>query len=231
MTEQGKGVRMIATAKEPVSCVNGSGWGVAPAEADIPSRDMELLMLRVREGDSLALEAIFDRYYYRVVGFIRRYVDESDVEDVAQEVFMNVFQKIGQIQEAAAFERYLFQSAKNRSINWLKRKIRFRELMQVFWYAAETWNESSDGSEMRRLSILKALLAELPGEHRRYIEMFYIQQHSRSEIASLLQESSSTVYRRVAAARAALLDLAAKQNLSIVFEGRHGIKIIETTAD
>ncbi|HQH74004.1 MAG TPA: sigma-70 family RNA polymerase sigma factor, partial [bacterium] len=118
---------------------DSSDWENSPVEADAPQMETELLMLRVREGDSLALEAIFNRYYYRVVGFIRRYVDESDVEDVAQEVFMSVFQKIGQIQEAAAFERYLFQSAKNRSINWLKRKIRLRELMQIFWYAADTW--------------------------------------------------------------------------------------------
>ncbi|MFB3786629.1 MAG: RNA polymerase sigma factor [bacterium] len=188
-------------------------------------------MLRVREGDSLALEAIFDRYYFRVVGFIRRYVDESDVEDVAQEVFMNVFQKIGQIHEAAAFERYLFQSAKNRSINWLKRKIRLRELMQIFWYAADTWKDTPGGSGIQRLTALQSLVESLPAEHRRYIEMFYIQKHSRSEIAALCQESSSTVYRRVAAARAALLELAAKQNLTIVFEGRHDIKIEEATAD
>lgn len=222
---------MIATAREPVSLRDGSDWEVTPGEADIPQMETELLMLRVREGDSLALEAIFDRYYNRVLGFIRRYVDESDVEDVAQEVFMNVFQKIGQIHEAAAFERYLFQSAKNRSINWLKRKIRLRELMQIFWYAADTWKETPGSSGIQRLTALKSLVEALPVEHRRYIEMFYIQKHSRSEIAALCQESSSTVYRRVAAARAALLELAAKQNITIVFEGRHDIKIEEATAD
>jgi len=222
---------MIATAREPVSLRDSSDWENSPVEADAPQMETELLMLRVREGDSLALEAIFNRYYYRVVGFIRRYVDESDVEDVAQEVFMSVFQKIGQIQEAAAFERYLFQSAKNRSINWLKRKIRLRELMQIFWYAADTWKETPGSGGTQRLTALKTLIESLPEDHRRYIEMFYIQKHSRAEIASLCKESSSTVYRRVAAARAALLEHAARQNITIVFEGRHDIKIEEALAD
>jgi RNA polymerase sigma-70 factor, ECF subfamily len=190
-----------------------------------------ILLERVKRGDTNAFQTIFDRYYFRLIGFIRRFVDESDVEDVAQEVLTTVVGKLNSIRDLNAFECYLFRSARNRSINWLRKKHRIQECLKTYWYASNTWQNNNPTGEKDSLYGMETLLNALPALERRYIELFYIHKHSRDEIAVRLNESSSTVYRRLASARALLLKKAQERGLDLHFFGRHDLEIQESKAD
>lgn len=189
------------------------------------SVETEKLIFWIRNGNTQAFDVLFNRYYFKVIGFVRRYVDEPEVEDVTQEIFIHVFQKLDQIKQLDYFERYLFKSAKNRCINWLKKKYRIREVANLMWYAVSNWNDQTTKHQFNQLTSIKNIIEELPEEDRKYIELFYIEKHTRVEITKITNESESTVYRRLAAAKAALLDLAEKNNITITFEGRHDIRI------
>jgi RNA polymerase sigma factor (sigma-70 family) len=193
--------------------------------ADIGACELDALLTRAQAGDEAAVAELFDRYYFRVIGFVRRYVDQSEVEDITQEVFVRVFQNLPNLKQNGAFEGYLFQAAKNRCINWLRSKRRLRDLMDVMWYAVNSWRDGIADQDRRQATSLDMLMETLPDTPRRYLEMFYVEKHSRSEMAALLKESPATVYRKLAAARAELLEKARKLNVSVVFEGRHGLSI------
>lgn len=192
-----------------------------------PAEESAILLIRIREGDSSAFHILFDRYYFRVSGFIRKYVDSADVEDVAQEVFLSVFQRLEKINNIISFEQYLYSSAKNRCFNWLRRKRRMREWIKLYLYAASFWQEKNGSYEQERLLSMKSLLESIPPEDRKYIDLFYFQKRSRSEIAGILNESPSTVYRRLALARATLLNQALEQGYEVTFSGRHDMTIQE----
>ncbi len=197
---------------------------------EVPGRDRdntetESWLIRVREGDASAFDQLFNRYYHRVIGYIRNYVDESDLEDVAQEIFINVFRRIDSIQSLKAFEAYLYRAAKNRSINWLKKRIRVRKLLKILCYASNEWNQSDMKSHTEPFDALKQLIKQIPLESRRFIELFYLEKRSREEIANQLNISTSTAYRHIAEARAQLLEIAEKNQIVISFEGRHTIHI------
>lgn len=189
------------------------------------ARELDALLTKAQSGDEAAVAELFDRYYYRVIGFVRRYVDQSEVEDITQEVFVRVFQNLHNLKKNGAFEGYLFQAAKNRCINWLRGKRRLRDLMDIMWYAVNSWRDGIAEQDRKQTTSLDMLMETLPETPRRYLYLFYVEKRSRSEMAALLRESPATVYRKLAAARAELLDKARQLNVGVVFEGRHGLSI------
>lgn len=187
--------------------------------------DLRLVFERIQQGDSFAYQALFDRYHRRVIGFVRRYVDSADIEDICQEIFLRVFSKLLEIHDIQAFESYLFRAAKNHCINWLRKKKRFLGMMQTACYAYKTWSEESSPFKSKHWNQIEDLIETLPEDIKKYIQLFYFEKRSRTEISAMLSESNSTVYRRLAEAKAALVDAARKQKVELIFEGRHDVKI------
>ncbi len=210
-----------------VSSLGRTNTGETCRESTFHSHELCELVNRMSCGDESAFQSIFNRYYCRVIGLIRRFVDESEVEDVTQEVFTSVFHRIEHIKDSAAFESYLFRSARNRSINWLRKKMRMRKIAELAWYAASIWNDAGSRDAQDELMRLKSVLQSLPDKERGYIELFFLYKHSRMEMAVILNESPSTVYRGLAAAKAALLEATERGNLKLEFFGRHNMRISE----
>jgi len=185
----------------------------------------ETLLLRIREGDRSAFDPLYNRYYMAVVGFIRNYVDDSDVEDIAQDVFVRVYRKIEGIQSLQAFECYLFRTAKHCSINWLKKKLRVRNLLKIILHSAVEWLDVNPVDSSGELDMWNRLIDRLPEQTRTIIRWFYFEKVSREEIAKRLNVSKSTAYRRIAECRAELMAAAESEKMEISFAGRHDITI------
>lgn len=87
----------------------------------------EILIHSFRKGDRIAFQKIFSILYPSVCYFARRYLaGSSEAEDVAQEVFINLWEQrknfTGSITQVKAF---LYISARNKCLNILKhRKVR-----------------------------------------------------------------------------------------------------------
>jgi RNA polymerase sigma-70 factor, ECF subfamily len=78
---------------------------------------------RIRDGDAEAFRAFFRAFYPALCGFLRRYVDSDDVaEDLAQDVFVAVWERREELDPDRAIEGYLYTSARNRALNLLKRR-------------------------------------------------------------------------------------------------------------
>lgn len=187
--------------------------------------DNEILLLRIREGDITAFDQLYNRYYLPVVGFIRKYVDDADLEDIAQDVFVRIYRKMDGIHTLRAFECYLFRTAKNCSINWLKKKMRIRSVVKILLQSAETWLEENTPSQNEELNLYSKLVNHLPEQTQQIIKWFYFEKVSREEIAKKLNISNSTAYRRISECRAELLAAAEGEKIGITFAGRHDFEI------
>jgi RNA polymerase sigma-70 factor (ECF subfamily) len=86
------------------------------------------LMLRFQEGDREAFETLFRRYTPRVVGFLARMVPErARAEELAQEVFVRIYQARDRYEPRARFSTWLFGIASNLALNDLALAHRKRE--------------------------------------------------------------------------------------------------------
>lgn len=92
-----------------------------PAETDPDAA----LMLRVKRGDMRAFEDLVRRYQQPVMNLIYRSLpDLTEAEDLAQNVFVQVYKSAGRYEASAKFSTWLFTIARNICLNEIRRRSR-----------------------------------------------------------------------------------------------------------
>lgn len=83
------------------------------------------LMLRVKQGDSSAFEELVNKFKQPVANLIFRTLrDASEAEDLAQNVFVQVYKFADRYRVEAKFSTWLFTIARNLCLNELRRRSR-----------------------------------------------------------------------------------------------------------
>lgn len=83
------------------------------------------LMLRVKKGDMEAFTQLVDKFKRPVINLAWRTLrDETEAEDLAQTVFLQVFKSAHRYQSTAKFSTWLFTIARNLCLNEIRRRTR-----------------------------------------------------------------------------------------------------------
>jgi len=83
------------------------------------------LMLRVKRGDTAAFTELVEKYKQPVMNLAYRTLrDATEAEDLAQNVFVQVFKSAGRYQSTAKFSTWLFTIARNLCLNEIRRRSR-----------------------------------------------------------------------------------------------------------
>jgi len=84
---------------------------------------------RIKNGETEEFSFLVEKYHHRLLSFIHRLVgDESIVEDLGQDVFLNIYKSLADFNELGKvpFAAWLFIVARNRAISELRRQGRVR---------------------------------------------------------------------------------------------------------
>src|ERR1700726_324334 len=96
----------------------------APARSGDDAEDVRLMRL-VSGGDTAAFEQIIERHQSLVAGTVARMLgSNSDVEDIAQQVFIRVWKSAGRYVPRAKFTTWLLRITRNLVFNELRRSKR-----------------------------------------------------------------------------------------------------------
>ncbi len=172
-----------------------------------------LLVLRLRAGESDALELCFRAHGARVYRLCLRMLgNQADAEDATQDVFLKVLERVGTFDGRARFSTWLYRLTINRCLHLLDREQRRR--MAVL--PPDEHDQPSDpaGSVLERATrteareTLAVLLEKLSPEHRAVLVLREIEQLSYAEIASALEVPVGTVMSRLSRAREQLARVA-----------------------
>ena len=92
-----------------------------PAEHDPDAA----LMLRVKQGDSRAFAELVDKYKQPVINVAARMLrDPVEAEDLAQNVFVQVYKSADRYRVASKFSTWLFTIVRNLCLNEIRRRSR-----------------------------------------------------------------------------------------------------------
>jgi RNA polymerase sigma-70 factor (ECF subfamily) len=84
-----------------------------------------VLMLRVKRGDRAAFAELVEKYKQPVMNFVYRSLrDETEAEDLAQNVFLQVYKSRDRYERTAKFSTWLFTIARNLCLNEIRRRSR-----------------------------------------------------------------------------------------------------------
>lgn len=161
------------------------------------SEDVRLMQL-VGRGDMEAFERLIERHQALVAGTVARMLgSNSDVEDIAQQVFIRVWKSAGRYVPRAKFTTWLLKITRNLVFNELRRSKRHAHVpLQVEPNAEELplkdeKNPSPDASllevELQR-AIEKAIM-KLPDTQRMALILRRYEEFSYEEIAEVLDLS------------------------------------------
>src|SRR4026209_808533 len=85
------------------------------------------LMLRVKRGDMRAFEELIEKYKQPVINIIYRTLrDLTEAEDLAQNVFVQVYKSADRYRASAKFSTWLFTITRNLCLNEIRRRSRHR---------------------------------------------------------------------------------------------------------
>lgn len=83
------------------------------------------LMLRVKKGDTDAFTQLVEKYKQPVMNLVYRSLrDQTEAEDLAQNVFVQVYKSAARYQMTAKFSTWLFTIARNLCLNEIRRRSR-----------------------------------------------------------------------------------------------------------
>jgi RNA polymerase sigma-70 factor (ECF subfamily) len=165
---------------------------------------------RLQRGDMGGLETLMGRYQVKAAraAFVVTY-DEALAQDIVQEAFVRIYQRIHQFDEAQPFEPYLIRSVINAALNAVRDH---RKLQSLDAQAVENLLDRADSVETQvernqlQQEILNALAKLSPRQRAVIVQRYYLDM-SEKEMAFSLDAAPGTVKWLLNAARGRLRQL------------------------
>ncbi len=159
-------------------------------------------------GDEKSLEILIAKYLKQIYNFVYRNVgSQADAEDITQEVFVKVWKNIRKFDQKKNFKPWVYQIAKNASIDFLRKKktIPFSKFENENGQnmIIDTMADHEAENLVENLSdkrVVESIMAGLPEKDRRIIDLRHNQGMSFKQISENMQEPINTVksrYRRI----------------------------------
>lgn len=162
---ESNGLLVVATQTQPA------------AQARVTETSQEALLVRaVRHGDQDAFARLYSLYAPMVHGIVLARVPWSEVDDLVQDVFLVAIKKINSLREDAAFGGWLAMIARNRAMDYHRRKRETEELSDDL--ASKSHSESD-----REASRVLEVICGLPEAYRETLVLRLVEGMTGPEIA------------------------------------------------
>ncbi|MFN8379280.1 MAG: RNA polymerase sigma factor [Anaerolineae bacterium] len=195
--------------------------------AERTTRETGLLM-RARQGDFEAYEALQQALEPAVRRFVRRLIGTSDLEDdLVQVVFIAFYQHMGRIDPPEHLRPYVYRMARNRCYDELRRQGRFRnvsldedavEIHVSFVGAGETPSQEDAVFWLLLQLEVREAMESLPELQRQALILYAEEGLSYAEIATVMDASIGTIKSRIHHAKKTLRRLLRPETLQALDE-------------
>ncbi len=155
------------------------------------------LVARIRAGDQSAMADLYDRYSGVVYGVALRVLGNTmAAEDVVQEIFLQLWRKPQAFDmDRGRMAPWLAVIARNRSIDHLRKRPPEDDIDEL---PISTGVDLEDETGQRlAVEKVRAILAGLPQEQRKALEMAFFEGMTHTEIAGRTGEPLGTIKTRI----------------------------------
>ena len=189
------------------------------------------IISRLKRGNYDALKLLMEQYQDYVYSLARRIVKNPEIaEELTQDVFIKVYQKVNTYQYQSKFSTWLYTIAYRTCLNYTgKKKIIFTEgelssqtamdkntesyLSQIDYNSSKK-TDQLDVPDSETKEILWNAIDSLNIQQGLVITLFYLQELSISEIAGLMQAPVNTIKTHLHRGRRNLKEVLLKQYVS-----------------
>jgi RNA polymerase sigma-70 factor (ECF subfamily) len=166
-------------------------------------RSDESIIRRCVAGEDAAWRDLHRTLYPLAISFLRKMgVDEAEVDDVCQEVFVQVFRYLGRFQQRAQLTTWLYKICLSQAARLRRRRKVTETLARLFGIEEASMVQASVDLPEDELARRTALaLAELSETHREVFVLYELQGLTGEQIAEVVGCPLPTVWSRLHYAR------------------------------
>ena len=190
------------------------------------------LIQRILAGDAIAFERLVGKYQKQVHTLAWRKVRDFHIaEDITQETFLQVYQKLETLEDPTRFPGWLYVITDRLCIAWLRRNQRHTEPLEdtdiseveTEAYSQYIATEHAKTFADARRDLVEELLAKLKEGNRTVITLHYLEGMTYAEISNFLGVSENTIKSRLRRARQQLrqYEFMVPEALDITIEAEH----------
>ncbi|MDE0042970.1 MAG: sigma-70 family RNA polymerase sigma factor [Candidatus Poribacteria bacterium] len=167
----------------------------------------DVLISRAQSGDEQAFVDLVRAYHAFVYAVVIGIVNNShDAEDVVQEVFINAYRGLSQLEDTTKFKSWLAEVGRNCARNWL-RKQRF-DTVPIDAVSADTLQtaESPDTQLIRdeQIELIRHAMKTLPRRDQEIAQAYYLEGASYDELTRMHGLSYKAISFRLSRAKRTL---------------------------
>jgi RNA polymerase sigma-70 factor (ECF subfamily) len=197
--DDGSAIQLEVDPKEDTP-VTRTGPGPQP----LIDLDEVRLVRGAQRGDTRAFEALYRSHVGRVYAVCKRLAgDTARAEDWTQDVFVQVWEKIGSYEGRSRFSTWLYRLATNRAIDGLRADIR-RSRREAPVEDPESWTEPGPPPRPERTMDLEAAIASLPAAARLVFVLHDVEGYRHRDIAEMTGMAEGTSKSQLFRARGLL---------------------------
>lgn len=190
------------------------------------------LIQRILAGDKNAFASLVRKYQKPVHALAWRKIGDFHIaEDITQETFLQVYQKLGTLEDPTQFPGWLYQIANRLCIAWFRKNRQQPEVLEgtgseridTEAYSQYVAAEHAKTSAEAQREVVKKLLAKLKESDRKVITLHYFEEMTSGEIGNLLGIPENTIKSRLHRVRQRLkkYEFMIQEALEITTEGAY----------
>ncbi len=162
----------------------------------------ELLVLNARNGDAQAINLLVKRWNGRIRNQVYRHTQNAEVSgDISQEVWIAIFKSINTLQDVRKFGVWALSIASRKAIDWIRRNQIDRKREGIREMVATEMAEYSGDDQEMLIRRLRQALKSLPEDQRVILSLYYLEELTVPDIATILSIPAGTVKSRLYYAR------------------------------
>lgn len=144
-------------------------------------------------GSESAFAKLMKKYQDRVYWLVRRTInDHDDADEITQEVFITVYEKIHQFREESQFFTWLYRIASNKILMFLRKK-KMKEMIGLD-HLVELLGSKEENAEDKMIRVewndsLKQAIQSLPEKQRIVFNLRYYDELTYEEMSDILKTS------------------------------------------
>jgi len=165
---------------------------------------LHTLVQRCRRGERAAFEELFRQFQPRLRYYIRRLSANGSLstEDVLQDVWIKVVNRIGSLRDCSAFVAWLYSIARNEIYGRARIRDPFTSLSEEDIESVARNHEPVFSSD--QAAYIHAALEKLKPAHREILTLSFLEELSHKQIAGILGIRAGTVKSRIYYAKQSL---------------------------
>lgn len=175
------------------------------------------LIHQIKNGNANAFRFLVSKYEKLVFGIVWRIMgNDSDLEDIAQDVFMKVYRGLGKFRGDAKLSTWIASIAWKTSADYLRRRSRGQifqdtlpEVSDVSDWMVSSVQQEVDANDLKR--VLQESIEQLPVHYKTVLTLFYLEEFSCAEIEKITDMPAGTIKSYLNRARKLLRNELAKR--------------------